>query len=348
MKSFGKFVRANLKKQGKSQKTLADELGVSPAYISQICSGKKNPPDLGRRKSRAQLRAWALGLGASEDEVLELIRYELHRIPPKPAPRYRSMRQLLIRRLDIPDRTLVDEMGGMELHPAESRAVRMMVQIYVALTEDQHETRAYGATRFRDFCSSAATDREFVEGPLTRFFQEQAFSWIWDSERNDIRLRTESTEILEGMKRVGTLLRGAGASGSHATIPVVGHVSAGVGFEYTDGGYCAGEGFEQVPLPPGVDLDQAQELYCVRVQGDSLREFFSDGALLFIKPESWEEIRDGDLVIFKDRGHGRAFVKKVEFAGENLILKSMNQMYKNIVMGKLDLMLLERVMAIVL
>jgi phage repressor protein C with HTH and peptisase S24 domain len=129
---------------------------------------------------------------------------------------------------------------------------------------------------------------------------------------------------------------------------MVGHVSAGSGFEYTDGGYPPGEGFEQVELPPGVNPALADRLYCVRIRGDSLREFISEGALLFIKPESWEEIRDGDLVIFKDRLEKRAFVKKVEFSGESLILKSMNSQYRNIVCTRSELCLLERVISIML
>jgi hypothetical protein len=40
-------------------------------------------------------------------------------------------------------------------------------------------------------------------------------------------------------------------------------------------------------------------------------------------------------------------VKKVEFAGDNLILKSMNPLYKHRVLTRSDLLLLERVMAIV-
>jgi len=130
------------------------------------------------------------------------------------------------------------------------------------------------------------------------------------------------------------------------TVPVVGQVSAGRGFEYTDGDFTLGEGLDQVEIPPGVDPFLAQTLYCVKVRGDSLREFFGDGALLFIKPESWEEIRDGDLVIFKDRKGGRGFVKKVEFAGDNLILKSMNPLYKNTVLSRTDLVFLERVIAL--
>lgn len=52
-------------------------------------------------------------------------------------------------------------------------------------------------------------------------------------------------------------------------------------------------------------------------------------------------------MIFKDLKSGLAFVKKVEFAGDSLILKSMNPMYKNMVVKKSDLLLLERVAALV-
>ena len=149
------------------------------------------------------------------------------------------------------------------------------------------------------------------------------------------------------MERIMALAGSSPGFTVKSTVPLVGHVSAGEGFTFTDGGYPVGEGFEEVEIPPGVDPRIAERLYCVRVRGDSLREFINEGAVLFIKPESWEEIRDGDLVIFKDRRESRAFVKKVEFSGSSLILKSMNPMYKNIVMSKSDLVLLERVLSVV-
>lgn len=348
MKTFGTFARERIRLLAKSQKAFADELGVSPAYISQVLTGKKNPPDLGRPKNRTQLRAWAEFLEVSEEEILELVRFELHRVPPRPDPKFRSMRELLLRYLDKRDKRLIDEIRAMEIHPAESMAIRALAQVYMVLQEEWHDAPAYAATRFRDFCCRAVGDKRFVEGELAGFFSDQPLSWNWDAEANDVRLYPESGEIRRALERIRALMDDVPNFRYPLTVPVVGHVSAGQGFEYTDGGYCAGDGFEQVPFPPGLDQSLAQVLYCVRVRGDSLREFFGDGTLLFIKPESWEEIKDGDLVIFKDRDGSKAFVKKIEFAGENLILKPMNQYYKNMVLQKSDLMLLERVTAIVL
>jgi phage repressor protein C with HTH and peptisase S24 domain len=239
-------------------------------------------------------------------------------------------------------------MQSMAQHPAEYFAIRILIRIYLVLQEDWSEGRAYGPERFKDFCQSVQSNREFVEGDLAEFFRERAFAWSWDPENGDVTFAPESREMRTAAKRVNDILNHTGSHTHGLTVPVVGHVSAGEGFEYTDGGFSAGEGFDQVDMPPGVDPALARVMYCVKIRGDSLREFLSDGALLFIKPESWEEIKDGDLVIFKDRKYQRAFVKKIEFAGDSLILKSMNPLYKNMVMRRDDLILLERVTAIVL
>jgi phage repressor protein C with HTH and peptisase S24 domain/transcriptional regulator with XRE-family HTH domain len=348
MTSFGTFSRDRMKHLGKSQKALAEELGVSPAYISQVFSGKKKPPDLGRPKCRILLKKWSKFLEVSEDDILDMVRYDLHRVPPRPQAKFPQMRNLLVKRLDSRVRGLSEEIRSMSLHPAENRSIQAMVQIYLVLQDDIQGGSAYGSTRFRDFCCRVRANRDFVEGELTGFFEARPFTWSWDPDAGDVGLASESSEIRQALERVRLLLdRNPGFSYCR-TIPVVGHVSAGQGFEYTDGGFTAGEGFEQVELPPGTDPSLAEILYCVRVRGDSLRDFFCDGALLFIKPESWEEIKDGDLVIFKDRKDLKAFVKKVEFAGDSLILKSMNPLYKNMVVRRSDLALLERVMAIVL
>jgi phage repressor protein C with HTH and peptisase S24 domain len=347
MKTFGKYARERIERLGKSQKSLAEELGVSPAYISQILSGKKNPPDLGRPKNRFQLKAWSETLRVNEDDLLDLVRFELHRVPPRPDPRFTRMRNLLLDNLGPDETGLIDEIRSLSLHPAENQAIQALIQIYLVLQEEWSDATAFAVTRFKEFCLRAKSDRRFVEGAVADFFEGLTFTWNWDPEANDVRLASESVEIREAMDRIGEFLADMQGLTFGRTVPVVGHVSAGEGFEYTDGGFSVGEGFEYVPLPPGIDPALAGVLYCVRVRGDSLRELFGDGALLFIKPESWEEIKDGDLVIFKDRNDGKAFVKKVEFSGDNLILKPKNSLYKDIVLHKTELMLLERVMSVV-
>ncbi len=347
MKTFGKYAKERISVLGKSQKALAVELKVSPAYISQVISGKKSPPDLCKSRNRSQLKIWCKFLDIPEEDALSLVRHELHRAPLKPMPRFHAMREFLIQRCKIKDRNFLDEIRSMELHPCESKILLVMTQIYCVNREDPSNGSAFGLTRFQDFCNRAKADKNFVENELMLFFSELSFNWSWDSETHEVSFSSEAPAVREAALKLEHISSDCTLIFSR-TIPVVGHVSAGVGFEYTDGGFEAGEGFDQVDLPPGVDPNLAQKLYCVRVRGDSLREFFSDGALLFIKPESWEEIKDGDLVIFKDRADNKAYVKKVEFAGESLILKSMNPLYKNMVLNKNELSMLERVLSIVL
>lgn len=331
---------------GKSQKELARELKVSAAYVSQLLRGKKRPPNFAKSRNQDRLQAWARSLAVAEGEVINVVRVSHARLVDRQEPRFPGMRKFLLERLDPSCQHLSKEIKGLEFHPAEGRAIHALIETFVVGQGDLYEQRAYARSRVKEFMVFAKEDRNFVEGQLIQFYLNRQFTWNWDAESNAVHLETENCELHECRKIIRELVSGGREGSSSLTIPVVGHVSAGEGFEYTDGGYYAGEGFDQVPVPPGVAGDLAARLYCVRVRGNSLKDFFGDGTLLFIKPESWEEIRDGDLVIFKDRDHGRAFVKKVEFAAGTLILKSMNPLYDNMVLNKTDLMLLERVKAV--
>jgi transcriptional regulator with XRE-family HTH domain len=202
MKTFGRYVKDKITRLGKSQKDLAAELGVSPAYISQIFTGKKNPPDLGKPRNRSQLKTWSQFLAASEDDILDLVRYELHRVPPRPNPKFRNMRDLLLQRVHRAPAGLIEEIRAMELHPAENLAVQAMVQIYFVLQEETVDGRAYGRARFKDFCGRARADKDFVEGELVKFFQGQSFSWSWDTEIGDVKFLSESVPIREAMNRL--------------------------------------------------------------------------------------------------------------------------------------------------
>lgn len=345
--SFARYVKARAQLLGKSQKTLAQELQVSPAYISQLLTGKKHPPDLGRPRNRAQLSVWSASLQVSESDLLDIVRHDLHKIPLKPTPRFPKMRCLLLQRLNSQQSRLADEIKHLELHPGEARIIDLLTRIYLFAHQHSQGHRAYAPARLRTFTVQARTNRHFVEEALLAFVKEKPFQWAWDGVRNEADIDTDSGEIREALKAVNSFLSSPTGGRAGVSVPIVGHVSAGEGFEYTDGGYTAGEGFEQVAMPPGVNESLAQRLYCVRVRGNSLSDFFGDGTLLFVKPESWEEIRDGDLVIFKDRTTGKAFVKKTRLSGEEMILRSMNPHYGDMTMKKSDLMLLERVVAVV-
>ncbi|MBW2140879.1 MAG: helix-turn-helix transcriptional regulator, partial [Deltaproteobacteria bacterium] len=129
------------------------------------------------------------------------------------------------------------------------------------------------------------------------------------------------------------------------TVPVISHVSAGEPFQWTDGGFEAGNGLEKVDLPPGIDPNLAKKIYAVRVRGDSMFPYLKDGATLFVKPESRDEVKHGDYVIFKDLDYN-AWVKMVLFRDGQIILRSLNPEYGDMVKVEDELVLLEKVMAI--
>lgn len=275
MKTFGKFAKTRIGALGKSQKVLADQLNVSPAYISQIFTGKKHPPDLGKPRNRMQLKAWCEFLDAPAEEILDLVRYELHRVPPKPEPKYRNMRETLLSRIGPGMLPLLDEIRTLEQHPAENRVIDFLTQIFLVLQDEWDEIRAYSLVRFKELCLTLRTDRSFVENTLSPFFSGIRFSWKWNPDTGEIGIDSDENDIFTALERLSHIDSHISDLNVQGTVPVVGHVSAGDGFQFTDGGFFAGEGFEQVPFPPGLESSIAKRLYCVRVRGDSLREFSS-------------------------------------------------------------------------
>ncbi|MEW6138629.1 MAG: S24 family peptidase [Thermodesulfobacteriota bacterium] len=345
MKTFGKFARQRIRELGKSQKALAEELGVSPAYVSQIFSGKKSPPDLGRPRNRLQLRLWSVCLQASEEEILEVVRFELHRLPPPPEPRFRKMRDLLLMSLKSTEKGLRSEIRALELHPAEARAISALAKIYLVFLRRSDRWDAESEERFSESAMENLWDREFVEEALVGFFQHHPFQWTWDPLLNDVHVLSRSPALVDAVSYIRSLGRDRPGQLRTLVVPVVGEVSAGEGFVHPGKAFLMDHALDWVQLPLGVDSTEVRGLYCVRVKDDSLRELFGRGALLFVKIDSSEEIRDGDVVVF--RASERAFVKRVEFAGDSLILKTKNPLHKDLVLRRSDMDLLERVVSVI-
>lgn len=68
MRAFADLVRTHLNDAGLSQRRFAAAVGSTSAYISLVCAGKRNAPDL------PAVEQWAsvLGLGKKETEALLL------------------------------------------------------------------------------------------------------------------------------------------------------------------------------------------------------------------------------------------------------------------------------------
>jgi phage repressor protein C with HTH and peptisase S24 domain len=73
--------------------------------------------------------------------------------------------------------------------------------------------------------------------------------------------------------------------------------------------------------------------------------YLKDGATLFIKIESRDEVRDGDYVIFKDEDNN-AWVKMILFRNDLIILRSLNTDYPDLVKAEDEHIILEKVISI--
>jgi phage repressor protein C with HTH and peptisase S24 domain len=91
--------------------------------------------------------------------------------------------------------------------------------------------------------------------------------------------------------------RTVGAFGkSFRQVPLVGLAEAGPGGFFDDGGFPAGQGWDQIALP-GLADDSA---YALQVSGDSMLPLYRNGDIIIVSPAA--RIRRGDRVVVKTAG----------------------------------------------
>lgn len=112
-------------------------------------------------------------------------------------------------------------------------------------------------------------------------------------------------------------------------IPVIGFVSAGEPFNYA-AAEQPGDGWERVPMPPGVPDNLANKLYAVKVRGNSMEPAFKEGDIIYAKKHSRSQICNSQFVVFADQD-GNAWVKKAYFSDNLVHLKSLNPAYPDII-----------------
>ncbi|MYZ49617.1 helix-turn-helix transcriptional regulator [Rhizobiales bacterium L72] len=76
-------------------------------------------------------------------------------------------------------------------------------------------------------------------------------------------------------------------------LPLLGFARAGAGGFFDDGGYPAGQGWDEVPFPAVRD----ESAYALSVTGDSMLPVYRDGDTIIVSPTA--EIRSGDRVVVR-------------------------------------------------
>ncbi len=101
-------------------------------------------------------------------------------------------------------------------------------------------------------------------------------------------------------------------------VPLIGFAQAGVGGYFDDGGFPAGQGWDEI-VPPG---EVAEQTYALEVSGDSMLPLYREGDILVVDPTS--TVRRGDRVVVKTR-EGQVLAKTLQKkTADRVELKSLN------------------------
>jgi phage repressor protein C with HTH and peptisase S24 domain len=106
--------------------------------------------------------------------------------------------------------------------------------------------------------------------------------------------------------------------GDLRTVPLLGLAQAGAGGFFDDGGFPAGQGWDQVAFPG----PSGEEAYALEVSGDSMLPLYRNGDRIIVSPSA--HVRRGDRVVVRTKSGEvmakilkRQTVKEVELASLN-------------------------------
>ena len=144
------------------------------------------------------------------------------------------------------------------------------------------------------------------------------------------RLRWPSTEsISKVLEATSTSLEdflglvNASARPKKQTVPLIGMAQAGAGGFFTDGGFPAGQGWDEIAFPEAAQSHS----YALEISGDSMLPVYRDGDIIVVNPEA--PVRRGDRVVVKTT-EGEVLAKELRRqTGKTLELRSLNPSHED-------------------
>jgi phage repressor protein C with HTH and peptisase S24 domain len=120
-------------------------------------------------------------------------------------------------------------------------------------------------------------------------------------------------------------------------VPVIGLAEAGAGGYFDDGGFPAGNGWDEIPFPGFND----EHTYALEVSGDSMHPLYRDGDIIVVSPSS--PVRRGDRVVVKTR-EGEVMAKELKRkTAKTLELKSISSEHGERVLSMADVLWIARI-----
>ena len=116
----------------------------------------------------------------------------------------------------------------------------------------------------------------------------------WPSTESLAKALTAAETDLETFAHLVAGGRAIGSrNGPSRRIPLIGMAQAGGNGFFSDGGYPAGAGWDEVGLPDIADTNA----YALEISGESMEPVFRDGDMIVVSPEA--SIRRGDRVVVR-------------------------------------------------
>jgi phage repressor protein C with HTH and peptisase S24 domain len=159
------------------------------------------------------------------------------------------------------------------------------------------------------------------------------------------RARWPSTEsVAKALAATGTpfdtfvaLIEPAGGSATRA-VPLLGFAEAGSGGYFDDGGFPAGEGWDEIAFPAVSD----EHAYALEVSGQSMEPAYRDGDVILVSPSA--PLRRGDRVVVRTRG-GEVMAKELKRkTAKSIELKSLNAQHPDRTLATTDVLWIARIL----
>jgi phage repressor protein C with HTH and peptisase S24 domain len=159
------------------------------------------------------------------------------------------------------------------------------------------------------------------------------------------RARWPSTEsIAKALTATGTpfdtfvtLIDQSGGPAARA-VPLLGFAEAGAGGYFDDGGFPAGEGWDEIAFPSVND----EHAYALEVSGQSMEPAYRDGDVILVSPSA--PIRRSDRVVVKTTG-GEVMAKELKRrTAKTIELKSLNAEHPDRTLAAADVLWIARIL----
>jgi phage repressor protein C with HTH and peptisase S24 domain len=156
----------------------------------------------------------------------------------------------------------------------------------------------------------------------------------WPSTESIAKILQATGERLEEFLDLLKYRGGKNESGALRLVPLLGFAQAGAGGFFDDGGFPAGQGWDEVAFP-GPTSDAA---YALEVSGDSMLPLYRNGDIIVVSPTTL--CRKGDRIVLRTRD-GEVMAKILERkTARSVEVRSLNPEHKNRVfpVGEVDWM----------